>query len=348
MLLPTRESNSSKASERKSQKPFFLYLAHNAPHWPLNAKWLDYQKYKGKYRDGWESLMESRLAKQKRLGLFGNDIVPAPHVGPQWDSLTDEQRTDLDAIMAAYAGCIDAIDRNVGKLTRHLKSIGELDNTIIFFLSDNGACQEGGVLGQGNEQMIRRPPGGTSGVRQGLAWANASNTPFRLYKHFVHEGGAATPMIAHWPAGIGEEHRGQFVRQHAYLPDLMPTCVELAGANYPDHLPALAGKSILATLQGNHEPVHTEPIFWEHEGNAAVRWGQWKLVREYKKDWELFDIEKDRTEMNNLAHREPRQRDKMIALWEAWASEHQVAYPDAFNMYQFLNKRKRQQRAKQK
>ena len=333
---------------KTDDRPFFLYLAHNAPHWPLNAKWLDYQKYKGKYTAGWEALMKTRLAKQKELGLFAEDIDPAPHVGPKWDSLTEQQRTDLDAIMAAYAGCIEAIDRSVGNLVRHLDDLGKLDNTVIFVLSDNGACQEGGILGQGNEEMIKNPPAGTAGVRQGLAWANASNTPFRLYKHFVHEGGASTPMIAHWPAGIAENKRGTFVRQFAYLPDFMPTCMALSNAKYPDGIPPTVGKSFLPALQGSTDSIHTEPIYWEHEGNAAMRWGKWKLVREYQKPWELFDIEKDRTEMNNLIDTEMKKRDEMISMWEAWATQHKVAHPKAFNMYQFLNEKKQQQKEAEK
>ncbi|MFK7821888.1 MAG: arylsulfatase [Planctomycetaceae bacterium] len=334
----------SEANTKDKDQPFFLYLAHNAPHWPLNAKWDDYQKYKGKYVDGWEALMRTRLAKQKQIGLFPDDIQPAKHVGPKWESLSAGKRKDMDAIMAAYAGCIDAIDRNVGKLTSHLREIGELDNTVIFFLSDNGACQEGGILGQGNEAMIRNPPAGTAGVRQGLAWANASNTPFRLYKHFVHEGGAATPMIAHWPAGIPESQRGTFVREHAYLPDFMPTCMELAGANYPDDKPATVGKSIVPLLNGRSERIHSEPIYWEHEGNAAMRWGDWKLVREYQKPWELYRINEDRTELNDLAKTSDAQRNKMVAMWEMWAKENDVAYPKRFNMYQFLNQKKKKKK----
>ena len=336
-----------KEAREQDDRPFFLYLAHNAPHWPLNAKWLDYQKYKGKYTAGWEALMKSRLAKQQQLGLFPNEIVPAPHVGPKWSSLTDDKREDLDNIMAAYAGCIDAIDQNIGKLVRYLEQTEQLDNTAIFFLSDNGACQEGGILGNGNEEMIRNPPAGTAGVRQGLAWANASNTPFRLYKHFVHEGGASTPMIAHWPAGIPASIRGTFVRQFAYLPDFMPTCVELAGATYPADVPPTVGDSFAGALRGGTEPIHAEPIYWEHEGNAAMRWGKWKLVREYKKPWELFDIASDRTEMNNLVEVETTQRDRMIAMWESWADEHHVAYPKAFNMYNYLNEKKRKARQAQ-
>lgn len=336
-----------KEAREQDDRPFFLYLAHNAPHWPLNAKWLDYQKYKGKYTAGWEALMKSRLAKQQQLGLFPNDIVPAPHVGPKWSSLTDDKREDLDNIMAAYAGCIDAIDQNIGKLVRYLEQTEQLDNTAIFFLSDNGACQEGGILGNGNEEMIRNPPAGTAGVRQGLAWANASNTPFRLYKHFVHEGGDSTPMIAHWPAGIPASIRGTFVRQFAYLPDFMPTCVELAGATYPADVPPTVGDSFAGALRGGTEPIHAEPIYWEHEGNAAMRWGKWKLVREYKKPWELFDIASDRTEINNLVEVETTQRDRMIAMWESWADEHHVAYPKAFNMYNYLNEKKRKARQAQ-
>jgi arylsulfatase A-like enzyme len=328
-------------------RPFFLYLAYNAPHWPLNVRWPEYQKYRGKYTAGWEALMRTRLAKQKSLGLWPEDVVPAPHVGPSWDSLTDKQHDDLDAIMAAYAGCIDAIDQNVGKLTQHLKQLGKWDNTLILFLSDNGACQEGGILGEGSEEMVKNPPPGTAGVRQGLAWANASNTPFRLYKHFLHEGGACTPLIAHWPTGIPEERNGTFTRQVAYLPDIMATCLELSGASYPPHVPPYVGNSFLPLLSGTEQPIHTDPIYWEHEGNAAVRWGKWKLVREYEQPWELYDIDADRTEMNNLAEQLPEQRDQLIGLWETWATAHQVAFPKRFNMYEWLKEKKSQAKKSQ-
>jgi arylsulfatase A-like enzyme len=324
-------------------KPFFLYLAYNAPHWPLNAKWDDFNKYKGKYRDGWEQLMATRLEKQKQIGLFPADIAPAPHVGPEWDSLSDRQRDDLDAIMAAYAGCIDSIDQNIGKLTSHLESLGKRDNTLILFLSDNGACQEGGVLGKGSAAMVKDPPlETTGGVRLGLAWANACNTPFRLYKHYVHEGGACTPMIASWPAGITNSDAGTFVRQAAYLPDFMATCVELAGADYPKEFPPCQGVSLLPLLKGSAAPIHQNPIYWEHEGNAAMRWGDWKLVREYEKPWELYNIATDRTELSDLSKTNATKRDEMIKKWEAWATKHQVAFPKRFNMYEFLRKQKKQ------
>ncbi len=331
----------SEASE-KDDRPFFLYLAYNAPHWPLNSKWEEYKKYKGKYKGGWPALMKSRLAKQKEMGMFADDISPAPHVGPAWDSLNDKQHENLDAIMAAYAGCIDSIDQNIGKLTSHLEKLDKLDNTIILFLSDNGACQEGGRLGGGNEAIIKNPPLETvGGVRLGLAWANACNTPFRLYKHFVHEGGACTPMIAYWPAGIPKKDAGSFVRQPAYLPDFMATCIELSGAEYPSDIPAHEGTSILPLLTGSQQPIHTDPIYWEHEGNAAVRWGKWKLVREYKKPWELYDIVADRAEMKNLAVSHVKKKDEMVKLWTAWATKNQVAFPERFNMYEFLNRKRR-------
>ena len=325
------------AAVEADDKPFFLYLAYNAPHWPLNSKWSDFQKYRGKYTEGWQALMDARLARQIELGLFSNDIVPAPHVGPDWDSLNAQEHNRLDAVMAAYAGCVDSIDQNIGKLTRHLLELEQLDNTLIFFLSDNGACQEGGTLGKGDEEMIRNPPlESTSGVRLGLAWANACNTPFRLYKHFLHEGGACTPMIASWPAGIPREKNGSLVRHSAYLPDFMATCLQLTGAAYPAGMPPCRGESLLPLLMGVDAPIHVDPIYWEHEGNAAMRWGKWKLVREYQKPWELYDIQADRAEMRDLASDFPDRRDEMIEMWNDWATTNQVAFPKRFNMYEFL------------
>lgn len=335
-------------SDRKDDRPFFLYLAYNAPHWPLNAKLEDFQKYRGKYSDGWQALMANRIAKQKSIGLFEDTLVPAPHVGPDWNSLGEKQRDDLDAIMAAYAGCVDSIDQNVGRLVDCLHDLDQFDNTLILFLSDNGACQEGGILGKGSEAMVRNPPAGTEGVRQGLAWANASNTPFRLYKHFVHEGGACTPLVTSWPAGIPRQDQGGFVRQVAYLPDVMATLVDLTNTSLPDGLPQCVGQSMTPILRGSREPIHSEPIFWEHEGNAAMRWDDWKLVREYRKPWELYDLASDRTELNDLADSNPAQLKTMIQRWEKWATTHQVAFPERFNMYEFLKKKRQQKNANPK
>jgi arylsulfatase A-like enzyme len=260
--------------------------------------------------------------------------------------LSDGERDRLDAVQAAYAGCIDNIDQNIGKLVAYLKKSGELDNTLIFFLSDNGACQEGGILGQGDEKMVKNPPLETvAGVRQGLAWANASNTPFRLFKHFVHEGGACTPMIAHWPAGIPQKRNGGFTRQHAYLPDFMATCIALSGAEYPANIPEPAGKSLLPALVSARKPVHREPIYWEHEGNAAMRDGNLKLVREYEKHWELYDISRDRTELNDLAKIDNVTVESMVNKWESWATDIGVAFPKRFNMYQFLREKQNREKS---
>ncbi|MEM7559041.1 MAG: sulfatase/phosphatase domain-containing protein [Planctomycetota bacterium] len=164
----------------------------------------------------------------------------------------------------------------------------------------------------------------------------------------MHEGGACTPMIAHWPAGIPKANNGQFVRQFAYLPDFMATCVELAGAQYPSDIPACVGNSFAANLSGGESAIHAQPIYWEHEGNAAMRWGDWKLVKEWKKPWELYNIAEDRTEMENLVDSEAAQFKKMLGMWESWAKEHEVAYPERFNMYQHLNKLKKAEKEKEK
>jgi len=335
-----------KEATATDDNPFFLYLAFNAPHWPLNAKWEDYLKYRGKYTAGWQAIADERFEKQKRIGLFDETVKPAPLQAPKWDGLSDAERDRLDAVQAAYAGCIDNIDQNIGKLVAYLEQSGELDNTLIIFLSDNGACQEGGILGQGNEAMIKNPPLETvAGVRQGLAWANASNTPFRLFKHFVHEGGACTPMIAHWPEGIPQKRNGAFTRQHAYLPDIMATCLALSGAEYPTDIPAPVGKSLVPALVSPRKAVHSEPIYWEHEGNAAMRDGNLKLVREYEKPWELYDISRDRTELHSLTDIDSVTAKAMIDKWESWATGIGVAFPKRFSMYQFLREKQKREKS---
>jgi arylsulfatase len=188
--------------------------------------------------------------------------------------------------------------------------------------------------------MVKDPPlETTDGVRLGLAWANACNTPLRLYKHYIHEGGACTPMIVTWPAGMPARLEGSFVRQFAYLPDFMATCIELAGAEYPPDAPLCEGVSMLPLLQGSPDPIHLDPIYWEHEGNAGVRWGKWKLVREYQKPWELYDINADRAEMHDLSASKPDKLAELVGLWTAWARQNDVAFPERFNMYDFLRQR---------
>ncbi len=326
--------------EQDKEKPFFLYLAYNAPHWPLEAKPEDLKKYEGKYRDGWGALSAQRLKRQQEMGLIDPSWAPAKHEGPKWSSLTKEQHHVLDLRMAGYAACIDRVDQNMGKLIERLKALGQYENTILFFLSDNGACQEGGILGSGSEAEIRdhRLTEGTSGPRCGQAWAGASNTPFRLYKHFVHEGGMSTPLVVHWPKGIPNEKHGQWVENFGYLPDIMPTCLELAKASYPTQwngqaIPAAAGTSILSLIKGSSEPIHNEPVFWEHEGNRAMRDGPWKLVWAGEGPWELFHLDQDRTEMHDLKTAHPKRFAKMKRTWESWARRHGVQFQSSFSYY---------------
>jgi len=327
----------------QEEKPFFLYLAYNAPHWPLHAKTNDLAKYEGTYRKGWHAIMEERLERQRAMGLINPLWEAAPHEGPAWDSLDEETRHLLDLRMAAYAACVDAVDQNIGRLVAFLKAQNVYENTAIFFMSDNGACQEGGILGSGSEQAVRDPlqSQGTAGPRCGQAWANASNTPFRYYKHFVHEGGMSTPMMAHWPAGIPWQRRGEWVREMGYLPDFMPTFLDMAQGEYPqqrqgESLHPHVGQSLLPLLKGEKGPVHESPIFWEHEGNRAMRDGKWKIAWARKGPWELYDMEKDRTEMHDLAKAQPERLRGMVDEWEQWATETGVSFPEPINYYKVL------------
>lgn len=321
----------------ESEKPFFLYLAYTAPHWPLQAKTEDLAKYEGKYDLGWEAISEKRLARQRAMGLIDPNWIPAPHEGPKWNHLNEDQRKIASLRMAAYAGCLDSVDQNVGKLIAKLKDLKVYENTLIFFLSDNGACAEGGILGSGNEESIRNALStkGTAGPRCGRAWANASNTPFRLYKHFVHEGGMSTPMIAHWQRGIDENRRGTWIDAVAYLPDFMPTCLELAGLSYPkffegNRIKAHSGQSLLPLLKDSVSPFSRGAMFWEHEGNRAIREGDWKLVWGREGPWELYNLKNDRTEMRDLSAEYPRRKAKMKHLWENWARRTGVQFQTSF------------------
>ena len=339
-------------SLRQESKPFFLYLAYTAPHWPLQALPEDLAQYEGKYRVGWEEVSRRRLARQRQMGLIDPAWVPAPHEGPVWDTLSEEQQRLSDLRMAAYAGCVEAVDRNVGKLVVELKRLGQFDNTVFFFLSDNGACAEGGILGRGNDRSVRDPLSttGTSGPRCGRAWANASNTPFRLYKHFVHEGGMATPLIVHWPEGIAPSRRGDWLEAVGYLPDFMPTCLELAGGSYPQRFEGRvvtphAGQSLVPLIRRADRPIHRAPLFWEHEGNRAVRAGDWKLVWKGEGPWELYDLAADRTEIHNLVAERPRMAADLQRQWEGWARRTGVQFQTSFNYYQMIRDYVRSQRA---
>lgn len=319
-------------------KPFFLYLAFTAPHWPHHAHDQELEKYRGKYAMGWDKLREQRFARQKASGLIPAswELSPRDPEVPAWDTLDAKQQTECADRMAAYAGMIDRVDQKIGDLVATLKKNNAFENTLILFLSDNGACAEGSILGKGDPVKDRAPQTDLMLPSYGQSWANASATPYRLYKHFAHEGGANTPFIAHWPARI-KAGRDWF-REPAQLIDIMPTLVNLCGATYPaefqDHQ-ITPSEGIPLTPVFDGMPLgRKQPIFIEHENNAFVRDGDWKLVgrgvtppRGLQKDkWELYHLSEDGTELHDLAKEQPDKVAALSAQWEAWAERSDV-YP---------------------
>jgi len=299
--------------------PYFLYLAYTAPHWPLHAWPADIAKYRGKYKKGWDVLRLERHARQKSTGIVNPKwpLTPRDPLVPAWDTISNPD--DFDLRMAVYAAQIDRLDQNVGRVLKKVKDTGQEDNTLILFLADNGGCAEEKVAGE-----MDAPPGPIdSFTSYGRPWANASNTPFRLYKHWVHEGGIASPFIARWPGVI--KKGGGLYHGDAHLVDIMATCVDLAGAEYPktyngSPITPLEGQSLRPVFERGERKGH-DALFWEHEGNRAVRQGPWKLVSRYPDRWELFDLEADRTELDNLAGRHPDRVREMTALYDAWANK---------------------------
>ena len=235
----------------------------------------------------------------------------------------DEKKKELmDLKMAVYAAQIERMDWGIGKVLDKIKQIGAEENTLVLFLSDNGGCAEGGPVGFDNRKNGLPPGGVDSYMSYGLSWANASNTPFRRYKHWVHEGGIATPLIAYWPAVIKKGNT--ITHQTGHIIDIMATCLDAAGIEYPKtykgrELTRLEGKSLLAIFEGKKRRGH-EVIYWEHEGNRAVRQGKWKLVSAHKGPWELYDLEADRTELDNLADKYPQKVEQLKELYESWVS----------------------------
>ncbi len=303
-------------------KPFFLYLSHIAPHWPLQAKPLDIEKYKGKYDAGYDAIREARHAKQVEMGLLDKQwkLSGPPSGMKPWAQQSAEKKKDLAHRMEIYAAQIDSIDQNIGKLVAALKEAKVFDNTLILFFSDNGCSAEGGPGG-----FSRGKPGAASGTglsydSAGLEWATVCNTPLRRHKTTVHEGGIASPFIAHWPKGI--TRKGAIDHQPAHVMDIMATCLELSGADYPKTAGGHAiypveGSSLVPLLSG--KPVErSQPLCWEHEGNQAIREGAWKLVRAHGQPWELYNLAEDRTELNNLAANEATRVADMKAKYEAW------------------------------
>jgi arylsulfatase len=341
------------AEARKTpEQPFFLYVAHTAPHFPLHAHEQDIAPYEPVYQKGWDQVRADRYDKQKALKLIDPrwPLSPRSHYlhkfakedrpVPPWASLDADRQTDLARRMAVYAAMIERMDRNIGRLVDDLARNQQLNNTLIFFLSDNGGSAEWDHLGfdnkSGPDNILHKgddlkkigAPG--SYVSAGSGWGNAQNTPFRWYKHHCYEGGVSTPLIVHWPAGIAA--RGQLRHQVGHLIDLMPTCLDVAAAKYPAEI----GKRKLLPVEGtslipafDNRPVQRGPLFWEHEGHRAIRDGKWKLVANKGRPWGLYDLEVDRVELNNLADAHPERAADMAKEWHAWAVRARV-YPSPF------------------
>ena len=309
-----------------ADQPFFLYLANVAPHFPIQASDELIAKYAGRFDAGWDAMRAERLERQKEMGLFDSsvELTEWPRDVPKWETLSDQQRERLTHLMAVYAASIEAADTALGRIVQALDDEGELDNTLILVLSDNGGNAESGWQGNADPKMYEGGMNnplvgriGGPGIWPGSGWATLQNTPLRNYKHDTDEGGIRTPLIAHWPAGIPDDLKGQWTDAVGHLIDLAPTAVDLAGGD-PTKGGTMEGISLVPALQGK-SLERAEPIFWEHEGNAAVRDGKWKLVRLQGQGWRLYDIKADPTELRNLAFDEPDRVEAMAAEWQAWA-----------------------------
>ncbi len=329
----------------KENRPFFQYVAYTAPHWPLHAHEEDSAKYKGRFDAGWDDLREQRLERMVNMGLIDKKWLLTerdPQVGPWKNESNKEWQARR---MEVYAAQIDRMDQGIGRILQALDNTKILENTLIIFLSDNGGCAEelstntanwiakgpdkagtlktrkGRNVRFGNDPTII-PGGEDTYSSYGIPWANLSNTPFRLYKHWVHEGGIATPFIVHWPAGI--KARGALRHQPAQLPDIMATFLDIAEVDYPKiyngrTIKPLEGYSMVPTFADQSSP--REVLYWEHEGNKAVRKGKWKLVCKYPGEWELYNMDADRTELNNLAAEQPNSVRNLARLYTEWAKK---------------------------
>jgi len=343
----------------KSGDPFFFFFAYTAAHWPLQAPDAEIRKYKGVYDQGYDVIRRARVERLRKLGLMDPRWDAAPTIG-NWESQPNHAWEARN--METYAAMIDRMDQGIGRIVDQLKADGRLENTLILFLQDNGACAEPSwrkpiqkeppadlapmspdalqprstpPMQTRDGRWVRSGPGAMAGpadtyVGYGELWANVANTPFREYKHWVHEGGISTPLIAHWPAGIDSGRRGGMEGQVGHLIDIMATCVDVSRAEYPSEfhgnkIKPMEGVSLVPVFSGRGLK-RRQPLFWEHESNRAVRDGRWKLVAVEDGPWELYDMEADRTEMHDLAAKQPDKVVAMAAAWDAWAGRCDV-YP---------------------
>ena len=325
-------------SEEHSDKPFFQYVAFIAPHFPLHAKPEDIEKYADRYVEGWEAMRDARHARLTEMGIVETELSALePEVGPPyhfpdalkklgpgevtrplpWSQLTEEQRRFQATKMAIHAAMIDRMDQEIGRLIAQLKSMGQFENTVIFFASDNGASAEIMVRHGGHDPQAD-PGSEKSYLCLGPGFSSACNTPFRRHKTWVHEGGISTPLIVHWPKGIKEKNALRKAGSHVI--DIAPTIMELAKVEKPDtwegeSIPAAPGKSLVPMLQGDVESDR-DSIWWSHEGNRAIRVGNFKLVAAKGDAWELYDLSTDRAESNDLSATMPAKAKALTGLWE--------------------------------
>lgn len=343
-------------TQKHAQQPFFLYVAYTAAHWPMHALPEDIDRYRGRYDQGYQPVREARFRRAAELGLIDPAQPMAPGFG-DWNTMPN--RAWESACMEVYAAMVDRMDQGIGRLMHELQQTGQAEQTLVFYLQDNGGCAETvGRTGNRQHPDIPRPAqptlpvmkpeefaaGGSTPaqtrdgfpvrmgkhvmpgpadtyVAYGRAWATVSNTPFREYKHWVHEGGISTPLIVHWPAGIAA--RGELRHTPGHLIDIAATCCDVAGASVPADATPLEGLSLLPVFAG--QPLQREAIYWEHEGNRAVRAGRWKLVAKHDQPWELYDVDTDRVESRNLSAAEPDKVRELSAMYDRWAARASVA-----------------------
>lgn len=328
----------------KSDKPFFLYVAENAPHWPIQALPEDIEKYKNTYKVGWQAIRKARYEKMAKLGIIDTNVTKLSDRHPGEQSWEDNPNKAFDArAMAVHAAMIDRMDQGIGRMLKTLEKTGELDNTIIVFLSDNGASAE---LSDGYGPGFDRPGETRDGIPVsysrkkdvmpgpettffsiGPNWANVANTPYRLWKYQSFEGGIHTPMLVSWPNGIRD--KGSKTDQIGHVMDFMATFVELAGAKYPamyhgNKITPMEGQSLAPIFKGKNM-LTDRPLFNEHEGSKYVRFQNWKLVvAGGDKNWRLFDMKNDKSEINDLAAQYPDKVTTLSKLWDDWAIKHHV------------------------
>ena len=336
-----------KSARQTADRPWFLYLAYNAPHFPLQAKRSDIEKYADRYDVGWDAIRAARLSRMKEIGIVPRSTKLTPRcrywdygevdtgVNPAWNDVSADRKLDLARRMAIYAAMVDCMDHNIGLVIDDLRAAGELENTLVIFISDNGACAEWDPWGfdiksSPNNRLHRGGEIETMGSRGtfhsvGSGWANASNTPWRLYKHFAHEGGINSPCIVHLPAKIKQP--GSIDHTPCHVIDLMPTIADVTSTDYHGAID-LPGRSLVELLEGHEllegQATTTRQLFFEHEGNRAILDDRWKLVALKNQPWELYDTTRDRTELVDVSSDHPEIVARLSEQWNGWAKANLV------------------------